>query len=922
MRFALLISNSTTDTITPIMTSYVARTNNGFIEGQECVTAKLQALGGTFNEMVPADLFQDESINLTRQVKDFSRIETIFTDYTQSFQIPATDINNGIFANYFSENIEFPTWNPNLRLPASIEIYGMPVFYGSLEMLSVDFSNGLPQSYSVVFYGQVKNLTSTWGEKTLDEIDWSAYDHTIDNATAEASWTGGLFAGKVIWDIKDYNQGWVYSKYAINNNIYFGDGITYLDLRPSIRLKNMVEHVFNQVGYSMSGTLFSRGEFTNLYVTPMGNAGPLLDYTALQYGLFDAENITPVTINPYPTTKSTWSTLPLGVNIISNPSGSWNAGTFEYTMPINGDYAFQVDITQISALPLVVNQYNALLNGVFLDSLSGNDAGLNVWTIYVRKATKGDKFKIVYNAFKTSQISGEIRCTYSPYNVKPAVVMAEAMPKIKVTDFINSVLQTFNAVILPNGQNGFAIHNIEDWYNAGANKDYTTYIDFTKMTHKKMDIPSSISMKHKSGESQSDLFFKNTYSREYGSISFRPDVDFASAEMKIETLFNVFPPQRMNMINQSGIKISETDIDMPVILNNDGKGVQQDLLLFYFQDYKVVTYPYRWAGTTKTYQPVSMPYTNTPTTGASSVTCSFGLEASAVGDMPTQTIYMNFWNEFVSRLYSTRSRVVICSGYVPVGEWINMSLNDSIVISGNYYKIQKIDYDILTEEAKLELITYPKVNKIAVTGVTGRRPTIGYPVLNAEGKTYIDGIPLSLGITNAQIFGGVLVTDAQPMQEYNYSMNQMLDAMMGNYLRQVTISKATMWTTADYNLTISNVAQNLTYTDEGIEGQNNLYTPTIATGTITINQSGQYRVRAWAVLDTSGSHDVEFVIALNGIETEGYWRIELNHIQTANCETIVNIPDTGVISFSARSNDGGTHTMTIKKSNITIEKMF
>ena len=343
--------------------------------------------------------------------------------------------------------------------------------------------------------------------------------------------------------------------------------------------------------------------------------------------------------------------------------------------------------------------------------------------------------------------------------------------------------------------------------------------------------------------------------------------------MKIETLFNVFPPQRMNMINQSGIKISETDIDMPVILNNDGKGVQQDLLLFYFQDYKVVTHPYRWAGTTKTYQPVSMPYTNTPTTGASSVTCSFGLEASAVGDMPTQTIYMNFWNEFVSRLYSTRSRVVICSGYVPVGEWINMSLNDSIVISGNYYKIQKIDYDILTEEAKLELITYPKVNKISVTGVTGRKPTIGYPVLNAEGKTYIDGIPLSLGITNAQIFGGVLVTDAQPMQEYNYSMNQMLDAMMGNYLRQVTISKATMWTTADYNLTISNVAQNLTYTDEGIEGQNNLYTPTIATGTITINQSGQYRVRAWAVLDTSGSHDVEFVIALNGIETEGYWRV-------------------------------------------------
>ena len=922
MRFALLIGNSTTDTITPIVTSLVARSISGYIEGQECLTAKLIALGGSFSEMIPADLFQDESINLTRQVKDFSRIETIFTDYTQSFQIPATDINNGIFANYFAENIEFPTWNPNLRLPASIEIYGMPVFYGSLEMLSVDFSNGLPQSYSVVFYGQVKNLTSVWGEKTLDEIDWSYYNHTIDNATVESSWTGGLFGGQIIWDFKDYNQGWTYSKYAIDNNIYFGDGITYLDLRPSIRLKNMIEYVFTKAGYTMGGTLFSRSEFTNLYVTPMGNAGPLVDYSDFQYGLFEAQNISPVTINPYLTTKITWSALPLGVNVISNPSGSWNAGTFEYTIPINGDYEFSVDITQTSASPLVANQYKASLNGIFVDTLSGNDASLTPWTIYLRKATKGSKFKIVYNAFKISQISGDISCTYSPYNVKPAVVMSEAMPKIKVTDFVNSVLQTFNAVILPNGQNGFAIHNIEDWYNAGANKDYTSYIDFTKMTHKKMDIPSSISMKHKSGESQPDLFFKNTMSREYGSITFRPDVDFASAEMKIESIFNVFPPQRMNMVNQVGIKMSETDIDMPVILNNDGKGVQQDLLLFYFQDYKVVTYPYRWAGTTKTYQPVSMPYTNTPTSGASSVTCSFGLEASAVGDMPTQTFYMNFWNEFVSRLYSTRSRVVICSGYIPVGEWINMSLNDNIVISGNYYKIQKIDYDILTEEAKLELITYPKVNKISISGVTGRKPVIGYPVLNSEGKTYIDGVPLSLGIANAQIFGGVLVTDAQPMQEYNYSMNQMLDAMMGNYLRQITISKATMWRTTSNVVVISNTASTLTYENVGIEGQNNLITANNTTGEFTINQSGQYRIRAWAVINISGSHDVQLIILLNGIETEGYYRIQLNHLITANCDTIVNIPDTGVIKLIAKTDEAGTHPLTIEKSNITIEKMF
>jgi len=145
---------------------------------------------------------------------------------------------------------------------------------------------------------------------------------------------------------------------------------------------------------------------------------------------------------------------------------------------------------------------------------------------------------------------------------------------------------------------------------------------------------------------------------------------------------------------------------------------------------------------------------------------------------------------------------------------------------------------------------------------------------------------------------------------------------MGNYLRQITISKATMWTTTDYNITLTNVVQSLTYTDIGVEGQNNLITGNLGTGQFTINQSGQYRVRSWAVIDSSGNHDAEFVIVLNGVETEGYWRVKLSHINTASCETIVNIPETGIISFVARTNDGGSHNMTIKRSNITIEKMF
>jgi len=76
---------------------------------------------------VSADLYADETTNLVRQVKDFSKVETVYTDYTQSFQIPATEINNKIMYNWFEESLVNNSWNPNLKITAVIEIDAIPI---------------------------------------------------------------------------------------------------------------------------------------------------------------------------------------------------------------------------------------------------------------------------------------------------------------------------------------------------------------------------------------------------------------------------------------------------------------------------------------------------------------------------------------------------------------------------------------------------------------------------------------------------------------------------------------------------------------------------------------------------------------------------------------------------------------------------
>jgi hypothetical protein len=63
----------------------------------------------------PVDLFNDETIQLTRAIKDFLTTAAR-TDFTQQFNIPSTAVNDPIFQNYFDENSVLSGWNAFLKI--------------------------------------------------------------------------------------------------------------------------------------------------------------------------------------------------------------------------------------------------------------------------------------------------------------------------------------------------------------------------------------------------------------------------------------------------------------------------------------------------------------------------------------------------------------------------------------------------------------------------------------------------------------------------------------------------------------------------------------------------------------------------------------------------------------------------------------
>lgn len=870
----------------------------------------------------PVDLFNDESITFSRKVKDLTDLSTAWTDFTQAFTIPSSPNNDGVFANWFSENAVFDGWNPNLGLDAQILLHGLPVFEGRVELKGIKFLDGLPSSYDIIFYGKVKRILDLWGESLMNQIDLSAYEHLANNANVTGSWNQTLLSGDVLYPIADYYTGFRYSSSTgINNNIKLPNGIEIDDIRPAIRFSTLFQKAFNNIGYSVTGSFLSRPDIEDLYVLGMQNAGLLYDKNS---------------VNLYcQVTRSTsynFIAQPIGIaglNMIDytltnyDPSSSFNLSTNEYIAQRRGFYTFEFELSNLSLTGGFGSKlfFAFCLNGAALstDTFISSFSGTRKRT-FSRFLNIGDKVSTQYISYNSNTATNvQFTCTVAPFGLKNTLVnMADTMPQIKIKDFINGTLQAFNLIAVPVSDSEIEIHNIYDWYELGTLKDYTNYIDIKEITHEKIPVPKNLIFTHKESEILANNYYRKLANREFGSITYAPNVDFPTDELKVETIFNVLAPSFMDEVNGSGVKVRTTEINMPIFLDSDGKPVKQDLTLFYYGGKQTVTDTYYFDGVLQTVFPLMTCFSAYPTTKTSYST-AFGIEASFSGDAPLETMYMMYWHKYVSRMYSNRSRVVKMKAILPVLEWLKMKLNDTIAISGNYYKIQSIQYDMLSEVANLELITYPDVNFLTLDS-DGDTIDYGDPVSNSNGETYIKSYPVASGILNSYNSNGVNL--ANTMQDVSYNQNSVSDLLfqVENIQQTLQFNQWTLYNSTPQVLTTSDtvwipIPQS---TAEQIGYVGNL-SYDLAQCSFTALEGGQYKFIGMVAFEQSGNKHIEYTIFINDVPSTAYACTDSNfHSIQIDCILTLGIND--VVSLKYKNVTSGSHSINVLKTNFAILK--
>ena len=125
------------------------------------------------------ELFNDENIVVNSSYQNYKDLAKIFTDFSQSFTVPASERNNEIFQHFYQTDVD-TTLNFQLRREAKIDIDHSPFRTGKIQLEKANLKNGMPESYTITFYGDLRSLSDIFGDDKLISLDMSNYTHTYN----------------------------------------------------------------------------------------------------------------------------------------------------------------------------------------------------------------------------------------------------------------------------------------------------------------------------------------------------------------------------------------------------------------------------------------------------------------------------------------------------------------------------------------------------------------------------------------------------------------------------------------------------------------------------------------------------------------------------------------------------------------------
>lgn len=719
--------NATTSVVNNFVTGVT--NNGGTCEATGCMFDYLQSLGGISGNLTSAEkleLFNDEQINVTSTVQNVQDISKTFTDFSQSFTIPANDHNNGILQHFYQSDVN-SLIDYNLRLDSFIEIDLTFFRRGKLQIEKANLKNGRPESYTVTFYGDGRTLKDYFGEDLLSDLDYADYNHTytgteianrISDGTNQYDVKYPLISSKRIWHyqsnyVNATTPNWLDVTSISDNNIYSTSGaVKYNELFPAFRVSKIFKLIQAKYGVNFTGTFLTDERFTKLFLY-YKNKG---EFEVIgKQNLVDIQSVSPPTgtydLSPYIDTTTDTITFTelngvlthiLSINILS----------------ISTSTSFFVDVFQNGNL---LNSIEISTTGVHTLDVVNQTSGMNVaYQVYIRPTSA---VTVTHSLeYSVNYLSGAslVTETQSTTNASSVMIMTQSLeynaPQMKIADFFSGILKVFNMICIGTDENTYQLAPIDDWYGQGAIVDITEYTDVTSIDVARMPLYKKITFKFQDSECFLNKQFSQVYSRGYGDMTYQYDYD--GGEYTVDLPFE-------NILQQ---KFDGTELQVGYALNNEFAPYTPKPILLYQYDNKTCDFKLEVGShvTITSYTPFGQDlyYNNTD------LTLNFAPETSSLLLTPVQqTLFAQYYFSYLYNLYNLKQRLINVKTKLPISLLTGLKLNDRLIIRDKRYIINDMQSNLTTGDVNFSLYLdfRPMINKVPYYNV----PVSGGSVVTA-----------------------------------------------------------------------------------------------------------------------------------------------------------------------------------------------
>ena len=719
-------------------------------------------------DFVQVDLMEEDLISLTQVIQDVKSIDKVFTDFSKTFNLPASKTNNKLFQYWYNPDIE--GFDNQVMSNARIELNHFAFKEGKIRLESVVMRNGQPSLYKITFFGNTVKLNDLIGEDKLQNLVWlNNFNHEYSNANVKNGFEFGLnstidsvsYPDAIIYPLIAHSQQYIYDNQTGSTNLQSGlnistnteeqtkRGVFAEDLKPAILVKHIIKAIEEQYSLTFkSGEFFDSTHVFNLYM-----------WLHRDKGKIEVDNS--ITIDNETFSCFTSSEIPSGqacTYFSSTSTSLFDNGTYKIqciqdilefeleveVTPLTGftsvEYTTEIvdSLTGVvvasktkSGVSLLFKSYsNNFANFVSADFIEiGEKRNLVTrirsdvpFNFRLNLTTRVYDFTTNSPAPTTGLIQAEFLSTTVPLSLSnPQINITDEIPDIKVLDFLNGLFKMFNLTSFVNFEGEIVVQRLDDFFASGQTLDLTEYIKTDEHVVNKTLPFSEVDLEYVEPKSILAQTFLNTNNRKYGEVEYK-------GAAKDKNIYKVTAPFEHMLYSRLSDLTSNafTDVQTGCFLDEELNPSIGQPLLFYGVYRTGISTGINFAYCTRpdTYGALaSNPALNFTLTaywmphhanelGSASTAPTFNLNFGSEIDTYNLTdysgnnnsLFQKNYENYITRVFNKKTRLFNYKAVLPLKILLQLSLDDKVIVGTRLFTINSMTTKLQSGETEFELL--------------------------------------------------------------------------------------------------------------------------------------------------------------------------------------------------------------------------